>query len=259
MLALPPNQVHLWLVFGDEPPSQTRLAEYRRLMTEDERRQEQRFRLANDRHRYLITRALVRTVLSRYSAQRPDYWRFDTNAFGRPELLNGVDVTSTISFNLSHTNGLILCAISLSQAVGVDVEDTRRKPASLEIAERFFSPDEVNAIRAFPPGLQSERFFYYWTLKESYVKARGIGLSMSLNQFSFSFPGERCIRMAFHANLDDFQTGSQYWLLQPSSEHIAAVCVQRMDGASQQLVMRKVTPLDIEEPFNCDILRESCN
>jgi 4'-phosphopantetheinyl transferase len=256
MLPLPPNQVHLWLVFESEVQNGL-LTEYRRLLTNEERQQEQRFRFANDRRRYLITRALIRTVLSRYSVHGPACWRFARNEFGRPMLVTGDGAMSSLSFNLSHTKGLILCGITRNHVVGVDVENIRCRTASLEIADQSFSSEEAAALHAVPACLQSEHFFHYWTLKESYIKARGKGLSMPLEQFSFHFPDARSVKVSFSKSLEDFPTGCRFWLLRPSSEHVAAVCVERSEGFSQDLVMRRSIPLYVEAPYECSMLRQS--
>ncbi len=258
MLSLLPNEVHLWLVYEWEVQN-IHLEEYRRLLTDEERLQERRFHFERDQVRYLITRALVRTVLSRYSAYEPGYWRFARNEYGRPALVNGDRFMSAVSFNVSHTNELIILGISHNHAVGVDVENIHRKTTTLEIADRSFSHEEAAALRALPAHAQSERFFHYWTLKESYIKARGKGLSIPLEQFSFDFPDAHSVTVSFRTSLEDFPAGCRFWLLQPSPEHVAAVCVERSESACQQLVMRKTVPLVMEVPFGCAVLRQSYN
>src|SRR5690606_33310169 len=88
-------------------------------------------------------------------------------------------------FNLSHTDGLIACAVSRGREVGVDVEWLDRRGGDIDVADRFFSRYEVQALYAQPPERRRDRFFRYWTLKESYIKARGMGLALPLDRFSF--------------------------------------------------------------------------
>lgn len=92
---------------------------------------------------------------------------------------------SRLRFNLSHTDGLAVLAIAESD-VGVDVEWLERPGRTVELAERYFAPSEVNALRALPREAQRDRFFDLWTLKESYIKARGLGLAIPLASFAFA-------------------------------------------------------------------------
>ena len=107
------------------------------------------------------------------------------------------------AFNLSHTPGLAICAVGGQQALGIDVEDVTRKTETVDIADRFFSPSEVRALKALPTAEQSERFFAYWTLKESYIKACGMGLAIPLNHFSFAVEPHQPVAISFDAARDD--------------------------------------------------------
>src|SRR6185295_18612851 len=120
-----------------------------------------------------------RTTLSHYAAVDPTAWQFARNRRGRPEISGPLGV-APLRFNLSNTAGLIACLVTLGVDVGVDVEDTHRRGETVRIANRFFSASEVAALEALPPERQRQRFFEYWTLKESYIKARGMGLAIPL-------------------------------------------------------------------------------
>ena len=98
---------------------------------------------------------------------------------GKPTIAHPKDI-APLSFNLSHTERLIVCLVALDREVGVDAEDTERAGETVEVADRFFSPTEVAALRALPAQSRRRRFFQYWTLKEAYIKARGMGLSLPL-------------------------------------------------------------------------------
>lgn len=256
-LLLPPDEVHLWLAFSDEDADARCLSKYRQVLSEGERLQEKRFRFGRDQRRYVVTRAFVRTVFSRYSGRTLGYWEFAGDAYGRPVLMNGEGIARSMSFNLSHTDGLIICAVSHTLVVGADVENFRVRPVALEIADRYFSSNEAAVLRALPTTKQAEVFFHYWTLKEAYIKAKGKGLSIPLNRFSFSFPCETGRDLSFRSELDPSDVAYRFWLLQPSTEHIAAVCVQRQSDDPQRLVIRRITPLGQEEAFSCSILLSS--
>ena len=115
------HAIDVWLNFHQEVVDARLLSHLSALLSEDERRQQTRFHLADDRLRYLLTRAMVRTVLSRHAAVDPADWAFTVNAYGRPEIANPHPDARTLRFNVSHTRGLIALAVSREREVGVDV------------------------------------------------------------------------------------------------------------------------------------------
>src|SRR5262245_27175081 len=179
------DQIHLWCSFYREISDPHLLSRYEELLNAEELDQRSRFHFAEDRHRYLVTRALIRTVLSSYVALPPAQWTFVSNDHGRPSVGNR-GLASELSFNISHTHGLIVIAISRT-TVGVDTENYRHRPAPLEIADDYFSHTEAATLLRVPAVSRHYRFFEYWTFKESYIKARGLGLAIPLQQFSFVF------------------------------------------------------------------------
>ena len=266
-LKLNQTEIQLWFAFPDEIQDIALLSAYDRLMSEEERAHQQRFHFAKHRHQYLITRALVRTTLSRYTDVDPSHWQFYKNQYGRPEIHHS-DGLPELRFNLSHTDGLIICGVVLKQDIGVDVEDTERKGAPLEIADRFFSAQEVHDLNQVPDSEKRKRFFNYWTLKESYIKARGMGLSLPLEQFTFHIPGKRfCaqkrlpeiqshqpLRISFAPQLQDDPNQWQFWSLQATQRHKVAISLRRDEDVAYQLTLKKVVPLREEQSFSCSVL-----
>ncbi len=147
----------------DEIRDEKLLRAYDELLAEDERKKRDRFRFEKDQHTCLVTRALVRTVLSKYTDVTPEAWRFVTNEYGRPEIDEPEDAR-WLKFNLSHTNGLIALIVARDREVGVDVEDRERRSRLLNVADRYFSPPEVEARRALPEEEQHDRVLLYRTL-----------------------------------------------------------------------------------------------
>jgi 4'-phosphopantetheinyl transferase len=256
MLDLDRGQIHLWMAFFDEIRDEELLQRYDRLLAPEEREQRRRFHFEIDRHRYLITRALVRAVLSRYAAIEPRGWTFAANAYGKPAIANADRSAQRITFNISHTNSLILLGMTSDGALGVDVENCRARGAPLNISDQIFAPEELAELHALPRTQQHDRFFEYWTLKESYIKARGMGLSIPLGRFSFRFPSETTVRVSMRPELNDHPSRWRFWQFRPAASHLAAVCAEATE-ASQQLVARKVVPLLREEVFDCERVRTS--
>src|SRR5882724_47227 len=166
------GEIHLWLAYYDVIADEQLHSAYRELLDAREREQESRFYFAKDRRRYLVTRALVRTVLSRYAPVDPRGWIFANNAYGRPEIANVAADDATISFNISHTHSLIVLGITSGRALGVDVENIEARNVSIDLADRYFAAAEAAALQVVPQSQQHYRFFEYWTFKESYIKAR---------------------------------------------------------------------------------------
>lgn len=257
MLELRPNQIDLWLAFTDDIRDKHLLDQYRKLLTDKEQEQELRFHFSKDQHRYLVTRALIRTVLSRYAPVAPEHWAFSTNAYGKPEIANDDRLAQKISFNISHTQGLIVLGITSDNPLGVDTENVRGRQAPIDVARSFFSADEVAALCALPVDKQHDHFFQYWTLKEAYIKARGMGLSIPLDQFSFHLQPDVHPGIAFHSLMDDRPSRWRFWQFRVAPEYLMAICVDRTESAAQQLNIKKIMPLAEEEMFDCTLLRES--
>lgn len=217
------------------------------LLTPDERVQQQRFLFEKDRHRYLVTRALVREVMGGLVGRAPQDVRFEANDYGKPRVLDGDPAKPAIEFNLSHTDDLVILAATRGRPIGIDVESTRRA-APLEIAQRYFAPSETAAMRRLPLAQQPQRFWQLWTLKESYIKAYGMGLSIPLDGFHFdldSAPGQA--RLGFGDGWRDDAGRWAVWLFRPVEGFQGAVCVGRseVDGAGLGAVqIREVRPLE---------------
>jgi 4'-phosphopantetheinyl transferase len=257
IIPLTPAEIHLWLAFYDEITEQRLHSAYRELLNPAEKEQESRFYFARDRRRYLVTRALARTVLSRYTPLHPKEWVFSANAYGRPEIVNAQARDAGLSFNISHTHSLIALVVTKRRALGVDVENFRAREVSLDIADRFFAPQEVAALAATPPQRQQYRFFEYWTFKEAYIKARGMGLSLPLDKFSFHYPDDHAVEIAIHPELADDSSRWQFWQFRPRPEYLAAICAERVGAKAPSLIVRQAIPMLGEKPFAPEFLRVS--
>ena len=182
---LGPDDVDLYYVETDQADDPHLVARCDRWLSNREQTQRRRFIFDVDRRLYWISHVLVRAVLAPYLNCDPAEIQFAANRFGRPEVI-GPLAWPRLRFNLSHTRGLACCAVSWSRDVGVDVEDANRREVGPEVAEHFFSSAEVAELRGHAYQEQQRQFFRYWTLKEAYIKARGMGLSLQHDQFSFS-------------------------------------------------------------------------
>jgi 4'-phosphopantetheinyl transferase len=249
-----PDEIHLWFAFPDEIREIALLEKYRCLLSPDETERQQRFCFEKHRHQFLVAHALVRTMLSRFSGTAPEKFRFNKNRYGRPEIADAEN-TPPVRFNLTHTDGLIACAVVLKHDIGVDVEDMERKTITPGLAERFFSGREVQDLNRLSEPGKRDRFFDYWTLKESYIKARGMGLSIPLDQFSFYLKENEPVHISFDPRLDDDPNCWQFWLMRPTGRHKAALSVCSGSDTVNRLISKRVVPLWENHDFDCNLIR----
>jgi len=139
----------------------------------------------------------------------------------------------------------------------VDVENFSAREAPIDVADRFFAPREVEALAAVPPQRQQYRFFEYWTFKEAYIKARGMGLSLPLDKFSFHYPDDHAVELAIHPELADDPARWQFWQFRPTSEYLVAICAERVGAQSPSLIVRQAIPMLSEKTFAPEFLRVS--
>ena len=187
------------------------------LLSEDERAQWQTFRFDRHRREYLTTRALVRTALSHYHPLAPEAWRFQTNPHGKPT----VDPDCGLRFNLSNSLGLVVCLVAQGAEVGVDAEPIEHAEKVAELAPEVFSPLELAQLEALRGPEKLDRALSLWTLKEAYVKARGVGLSLPLNKFSFLFGGVEGIRLELDPCLSTEPARWRFCLVEYAGHRIA--------------------------------------
>lgn len=237
MLTPSPQAVHLWVLRDDAAREPELPSACVGLLSPEESARLARISMPRVRREYLLGRALLRTTLSRYAAGvAPSAWRFAEGPHGKPDLA-GPPGAPPLRFNLSHTTGLLALAVTLGRDVGVDVEHTGRDVSDDRVAERFFAPPEAADVLARLGEARRERFFAYWTLKEVYIKARGMGLAIPLSSFWLDVDREP-IRIAFAPELADDPLSWQLARLRLSAEHAIAVAVRRGTGPDVGLVVR---------------------
>jgi 4'-phosphopantetheinyl transferase len=186
-LALDVSEVHLWQASLDGRPADI----FESFLSADELARANRFHFAQDRTHFIVARGLLRNLLAAYLGINCAELRFSYGAKGKPFLVRDVDGQTQINFNLSHSHGRAAFAFTRGRELGVDLEYVKEEFDAESIATRFFSRSEVLALRSVPAEVRNQAFFNCWTRKEAYIKARGEGLSMPLDEFDVSLrPGE---------------------------------------------------------------------
>ena len=245
---LSPATVYLWFTFVEDIQDEKLLSEYRRLLPASELEKLERYRFDKHRKRYLVGRALIRTILSRCTGLVPKQITFSRGDYGRPFLLP-FGTSPPPEFNLSYTDGLVAAALSLECRVGIDVENTSREIDCLEIAERYFSTAEYMELQQLPKPLLKERFFELWTLKEAYVKAQGGGLHTPLDEVSFHLRDANNDPVKSTYVVTDDGRQWQFRTLKPSDRHKASFCVRRNAESPLRVISKKTIPLIAEDDF----------
>jgi 4'-phosphopantetheinyl transferase len=242
LLQLRTGQVDVWLTSLSEFTGSEHCA-CLQLLSEPERAQWQRFVAEDARLQYLVTRALVRSTLSRYAEVPAQTWQFETNTYGRPHIAQPQELRD-LRFNLSNTTGLVACSISRDCEIGIDVESFARTVDTDALAPSVFAPAELADFRRSETQDRLHRFFSYWTLKESYIKARGMGLSIPLDAFWFDLRGpfpllyvtDRC---------PDIPERWRFYQYAPTGEHMMAVAVAAPQGVEPSIHLRWVTAMSV--------------
>lgn len=161
-----------------------RTSHYLSKISDEEQQQYRKFYFDKDRRLYLLSHALLRMCLAHYCGCSEHELTFGKNKYGKPYLLNDVQ----LKFNLSHSKKATAIAIHKNHnlSLGIDIECFNKSEDIIDLAFHYFSESECTMLKQYPAEQQLHVFFKLWSLKESYIKAIGKGLSIDLDSFSFS-------------------------------------------------------------------------
>jgi 4'-phosphopantetheinyl transferase len=196
------------------------------LLDASERSRADCFRFAADRDAYVAAHALLRVMLSQAAPVAPEAWRFRAGKFGKPAIDPSLGWRD-LRFSLSHTRGMVACAVGRGDDLGVDVEAVDPSLRPLEMARHCLAPSEAALIGGLPPARRVAAFFRIWTLKEAYLKATGQGIAGSLKGFAFALDP---VSVAFASACDDQPEFWQFAEAEPGPGHRLALAVRRQDA-----------------------------
>ncbi|MFQ5349148.1 MAG: 4'-phosphopantetheinyl transferase family protein [Thermoanaerobaculia bacterium] len=241
------DEAHLWLLRLRESIPAAVERRWHELLSPEEEAVHRRFRVAVARRQHLAARALVRTTLSRYADVDPRRWAFSSGPEGKPKIA-GPDGAPPLRFNLSHTRGLVACVVTLGLDAGVDVErPARRLRDPLELARHGFAPAEREMLGRLSGRARRDLFCDLWTLKEAYVKARGVGLlSLPARKLAYEIGPDGLIGLTLEPELGDRAEEWQLALLAPTDDHRLAVAIRRGRRPDLELVTREIAPQSTE-------------
>ncbi|MBW4680495.1 MAG: 4'-phosphopantetheinyl transferase superfamily protein [Microcoleus vaginatus WJT46-NPBG5] len=218
-LRLSLNEVHIWRGELDLPAPQ--IDDLGETLSADECDRAKRFYFERDRQRFIAGRGMLRNILSRYLAIAPSQMEFCYGKRGKPALRN-----ESICFNLSHSQGLALYAITLDRIVGIDLEQVRSMPDAEAIAKSFFSQREYAVLQGMPANEKQAAFLNCWTRKEAFLKAIGDGLYKPLDQIEVSFLPDEPARLLSIAG--DVESASRWSILHliPAAGYVGALAIE---------------------------------
>ena len=217
------HEILIWFIEPETIQDPARLSRFLQWLSPEERAQHARFRFDKHRHTYLVSHALMRGALSLATQVEPAQFAFQTNEYGKPFVAEPAQ-HQAVHFNLSHTEGLAAIAISRHTELGVDVENKHRQDMTQTLAEHFFSTEECEEVAQSSEHERTIKMLEFWTLKESYIKAVGQGLSIALDSFAFKLA--TATQPAYLRRLD--APGSDrnawgFWQSQPTENHLMAL------------------------------------
>ncbi|GGX66549.1 4'-phosphopantetheinyl transferase family protein [Streptomyces minutiscleroticus] len=198
------------------------------LLDDDERARCERALAPHVRLRRVAGRLLARHALSAFSGRPAGSWRFRTTADGRPEPV--LPAGSGLRFNVSHTDGLIVCVVTdRGRACGVDAETCPAGADAVTYLPRLLAGRERADLAAVADGpARAARVAEYWVLKEAYLKALGTGLRREPSSFAFTRPSAPPVR------LHDPERPAEHWhfdLIRPTPHHVVAVATEHAGPA----------------------------
>lgn len=230
------EDVRAWHAHVDDAlASPDAIARARAMLSGAEQQRFERFHGDLDRRMFLLGRMMSRDLVGRALGVAPGGWEWREGAHGRPEIANP---PTGVHFNLAHSAGLVVCALGTGREVGVDVEDLARPPIDPRMIQRYCAPAEAADIDAHGSNWR-DRFLRYWTLKEAYLKARGLGISLPLREISFDLDPH--VRITFLGSLAAASTDWTFQLSQPTDRHLVAIAASTIDGVVPAISIQPYT------------------
>jgi 4'-phosphopantetheinyl transferase len=208
------------------------VAHARQSLTDAERARFDRYHGEADRRMFLLGRVMSRGLVGQALNVGAGDWEWREGAHGRPEIAHP---PTPVRFNLAHSAGLVVCAIARGREVGVDVEDLQRPATDPGMVNRYCAPAEAADIEAQGDRWR-DRFLIYWTLKEAYLKARGLGISVPLRDICFVLDPPP-VRVTFLGSLAGTPAAWTFHLARPTERHLVAIAASAEDGVEPRVLI----------------------
>lgn len=167
------DETHIWCLPTNLTSQQ--ISQLTPLLAIDEQNRANKFYFDKHKNSFIASRGYLRLILAKYLNIQPQNVEFNYTSNGKPYLAESCQ-TNQLQFNVSHSQELVIYGISPQQLIGVDLEYLRPFPEAVNLAKRYFCPEEAQIIENLPLSQQSLAFFQAWTAKEAVLKAMGLGI-----------------------------------------------------------------------------------
>ncbi len=228
------NRLDIWHVLCSDLDEDVLAHAEAQILSPDERERMHRFRLPADRRLYLTSRFLLRSMLLHFTGIAAEDWRFRYNEYGKPRPEKGFP---QVCFNLSHSDGLAICALHPCLEVGIDVEP-RHRQIDAETALSVLIQNERQAYQDAAEECKAEVFLRYWVLKEAYVKAVGKGFSFPFTDFHFELDRAFKPQLRLSNEAKKCEQDFLFFELAELQGYLAAVAIRKAGGRALELCVR---------------------
>lgn len=217
------DRVHLWRVNLDLPA--VIIEELRVCLSPDEIDKANKFRFPQHNRRFVVARGVLRQLLGNYLQISPREIKFQYSDRGKPYLTT-TGFHNSLQFNISHSQEYALYGFTYDYPIGVDIEHLREMKDAVQIAQRFFSPQEFQSIDNLDSAQQQKVFFKLWTAKEAYLKATGTGLSGSLSSVNIGLNDmENPYLESIQGSIEAVKSWSMYPCI-PALNYVGAIAIK---------------------------------
>lgn len=226
--ALKEGSIDIWLLHRGK--SQQHLDMLYSLLSEGEKRHNPNFMKKKHRETYVLTRGILRLLISSYLLKRPECISLCYGNKGKPHIDSEENQTG-LEFNLSHSGDYILFAFSRGKSVGVDIQK-RKELDNMETLMKYVFPRKMlSRAGELHEGESADSFFRFWTRLEALVKATGLGLLAYKKEILPDFSGPSpctCRFMGENWSIHDLLYNDAY---------SAAVCAKGAPADLNSIVM----------------------
>ncbi len=228
--------VHLWV--ADLNSWGNHAGNLRALLSDEELNRLDRLKIDNKKTEFLCSRSILRIILSMYLTEDPNDLAISYTLAGKPILPD-----TELQFNVSHSKDFLLCGISLTNRIGIDIQEIYPISSLDRIINNFFSPTEIQYLRSLPSRkVYQEHFFAIWTAKEAYLKAVGDGIQGSFNQMS-TIPASTDLKI-FKLDLPDTAKTEMNWTIKSVEVSQGYSAALAFDGKLKELSRYELIPED---------------
>lgn len=226
------DEIHLWFAEVNNFGYQDLIDSTQTWLSSNDKKRHDRYHFQEHKQQLLLGRYFVRSVLSRYEMVAEQDWQFVHNDYGKPFIdpQQQSSLSAPLYFNLSHSKGQMVLALSRHEMLGVDIEWGVKQRRVERIAERYFSSTEISDFGSLGEVQLQQRFYDLWSLKEAYIKACGLGLAIPLDQFSYRFADSNKIEISFIEDRRDTAENWQIWQLTGVPDFHLALALKSASG-----------------------------